>query len=138
MKYGRLLLADSHLAMLGGVHSLISALFETVVMVADEQSLPAAVTIFQPELVVVDLSLLRDGQANLATRLMESHPELRLIVLSVYDEPTVAEQMLKAGVAGFVLTRTAATDLIPAVHAVLAGGTYLSPGVQQVRERNSP
>ena len=43
MKHGRVLLADSHLGMLGGVHSLLDALFETVLMVADEQSLMEAV-----------------------------------------------------------------------------------------------
>jgi DNA-binding NarL/FixJ family response regulator len=125
VKHGRVLLADSHLGMLGGVHSLLGALFETVLMVADERSLTEALTTFQPDLVVVDLSLPGEGEANIARRLMERYPELRLIVLSVHDEPTVAGQMLGTGVAGFVLKRSAATELIPAVKEVLAGGTYV-------------
>jgi DNA-binding NarL/FixJ family response regulator len=131
MKYGRALLADSHLSMLGGVHSLLDALFETVLMVADERSLMEAVMTFKPDLVVVDLSLPREGEANIAGRLLGGHPDLRLIVLSVHDEPTVAGQMLSAGVAGFVLKRSAATDLIPAVMEVLRGGTYSSPALQR-------
>ena len=131
MKYGRVLLADSHLNMLGGAHSLLDALFETVLMVADEHSLMDAIADFKPSLVVVDLSLPDLGEANIAKRLMQKHPDLRLIVLSVYDDPTVAAQLGNVGVAGFVLKRTVATDLVPAVHQVLQGGTYLSAAVRQ-------
>ena len=57
MKYARVYLADSHLGMLEGVHSLLNDLFDNVLMVADERSLVDVATIFEPDLVVVDLSL---------------------------------------------------------------------------------
>ena len=119
-----------HLGVLGGVHGLLAALFETVLMVADERSLIDALSTFRPDLVVVDLSLPREAGADVARRLMGQHPELRLIVLSVHDEPMVVSHLLKAGVAGFVLKRAAGTDLIPAVKEVLRGGTYVSPALQ--------
>jgi DNA-binding NarL/FixJ family response regulator len=125
MRFGRVLLADSHLNMLGGVHSLLESSFETLLMVADERSLADAIMTFKPDLVVVDLSLPGDGEVNIAKRLLERHPDLRLIVLSVHDEPTVVSQILSAGAAGYVLKRVAATDLIPAVNEVLGGGTYV-------------
>jgi DNA-binding NarL/FixJ family response regulator len=130
MKYARVLLADSHLNMLGGVHGLLEARFEVVLMVADERSLEDAATTFRPDLVVVDLSLPRAGEVDIARRLLGRHPGLRLIVLSVHDEPTVVAQMLGAGVAGFVLKRAMGTDLLPAVQEVLRGGTYVSPALQ--------
>jgi DNA-binding NarL/FixJ family response regulator len=136
MKYGRVLLADSHLNMLGGVHSLLDELFRTVLMVADERSLEDAVKTFKPDLVVVDLSLPGEGEANVARRLLGRHPGLRLIVLSVHDEPTVVSLVRSAGVAGFVLKRAAATDLIPAVEAVLGGQVYVSAAVQQDRHES--
>jgi DNA-binding NarL/FixJ family response regulator len=137
VKNGRILLADSHLGMLGGVHSLLDALFETVLMVADERSLLEAVATFKPDLVVVDLSLPNEGEANIARRLMVSHPDLRIIVLSVHDEPTVVGHLLSAGVAGFVLKRAAATDLIPAIKEVLRGHVYVSAAVQQDHNESS-
>jgi DNA-binding NarL/FixJ family response regulator len=137
MKHGRVLLADSHLGILGGVHSLLYTLFETVLMVADERSLIEAVTTYKPDLVVVDLSLRSEGEANVARRLMQRDPALRLIVLSVHDEPTVIGHMLSAGVAGFVLKRAAATDLILAVKEVLQGKVYVSAAVQQDRHESS-
>ena len=135
LKHGRVLLADSHLGMLGGVHSLLDAMFESVLMVADERSLFDTVTTLKPDLVVVDLSLPCEGQANIARRLMEQHPGLRLIVLSVHDEPTAVGPILSAGVAGFVLKRTAATELVPAVAEVLRGGSYVCQSIRaRIRE----
>jgi DNA-binding NarL/FixJ family response regulator len=131
VKYDRVLVADGHLGMLGGVHTLLDALFETVLMVADERSLVDAIATFQPDLVVLDLSLPNEGETHIARRLLERHPELRLLVLSVHDEPTVMGQMMSAGVAGFVLKRSAATDLIPAVEEVLRGGTYVCPALHE-------
>jgi DNA-binding NarL/FixJ family response regulator len=130
MKHGRVLLADGHLGILGGVHALLDALFEIVLMVADERSLNDAVKTFKPDLVVVDLSLPRTGEVNVARSLMERDSSLRVIVLSVHDDPTVAGQLLNAGVAGFVLKRAAATDLVIAIDQVLRGGTYVYPALR--------
>jgi DNA-binding NarL/FixJ family response regulator len=129
MKHGRVLLADGHVGMLQGVHSLLETMFDTVVMVADEKSLFDAVTILRPDLVVVDMSLPGCAESNIARRLVERYPALRLIILSVHDEPSVASQIRNAGAAGFVLKRAAATDLVPAVREVLGGGVYVSPAV---------
>jgi two-component system secretion response regulator SsrB len=99
-------------------------------MLADERSLMDAIAEFKPCLVVVDLSLPDAGEVNIAKRLIERYPDLRLIVLSIHDEPAVAAQVLQLGVAGFVLKRTAATDLVPAVREVLRGSVYASAGVR--------
>jgi DNA-binding NarL/FixJ family response regulator len=118
------------LNVLGGVHSLLGAMFESVLMVADERSLIDPLATFKPDLVVVDLSLPRQGETDIARLLLGCQPDLRLIVLSVHDEPTVVRQLLSAGVAGFVLKRSAATDLIPAIEQVLGGSTYVCPTLQ--------
>jgi DNA-binding NarL/FixJ family response regulator len=115
--------------MLQGVYSLLDGLFETVLMVADERSLIEAIATFKPDLVVVDLSLPYGGEANVARRLLVRHPDLRLIVLSVHDDPTVATLIRDTGAAGFVLKRSTATDLLPAIREVLRGGTYVSPSL---------
>ncbi len=131
MRRGSVLLADSHLALLQGVHSLLASLFLSVVMVADEGSLLETIERLDPDLVVVDLSMPVQEGTNVARQLMHRFPHLRLIALSVHDEPTVATQIRNEGVAGFVLKRTAATDLVAAVEAVLAGGSFVSPSVRE-------
>lgn len=133
MKYGRVLLADSHLNMVSGVYSLLETIFESVLMVSDEHSLLEAVSTFHPDLVIVDLSLpspSEDAGVNVAIRLKRHDPELRLIVLSLYDDPNVVDKVRSAGAVGFVLKRSVGSDLLPAVHEVLAGGKYLSPAVR--------
>jgi DNA-binding NarL/FixJ family response regulator len=54
---------------------------------------------------------------------------LRLIILSVHDEPEYIDECLAAGAEGFVLKRSAVDDLVPAVDAVLRGETYVSPSL---------
>jgi DNA-binding NarL/FixJ family response regulator len=135
MKAGRVLLADCHLNMLEGIHTLLETLFETVVMVADERSLIEAIVTFEPDLVVVDLSLPVEG-GNIVRQLLDRYPALRVIVLSVYDEPVLASQILESGAAGFVLKRSAATDLLPAIQEVLRGGRYASPALHRQRGRD--
>jgi DNA-binding NarL/FixJ family response regulator len=115
--------------MLGAVRGLLNGLCSTVVMVADEASLLAAAGRVQPDLVVVDLSLPVAGSRNIVAQLGERFPLLRVIALSVHDEPEAARAALKVGARGYVLKRTAVTDLVEAVGVVLAGGTYVSPAV---------
>ncbi len=128
MKQGRVLLADRHHNMLEGIRGLLETMFEAVVMVADEQSLLEAAEKLAPDLAIVDLSMPVSEDVNVARRLKTRHPGLRVIILSVHDEPTAVKEALAAGALGFVLKRSAATDLIPAVEEVRQGRTYISPG----------
>ena len=125
----RVLVADSHLEMLRGVHSLIESVCDSIVMVADERSLIDVLDVLQPALVIIDLSLPNAEQGDLARRLMAAHPELVIIVLSVHDESAVVRQMFSAGIAGYVLKQSAVSELAPAVEAVLTGGRYVSSAV---------
>jgi DNA-binding NarL/FixJ family response regulator len=106
----------------------LAPLFEAVVMVADERSLLEVAERLKPELAVVDLSLPVSDEVNVARRLKSQHPLLKVIMLSVHDEPAVVKAVLETGAVGFVLKRSAATDLIPAVQEALQGRTYVSPG----------
>jgi len=132
MKHGTVVLADSHSPMLEGVRSLLEGHFEAVVMVADEASLLQAVEKVEPELAIVDLSFPRENMnsGNIAAMLRRSFPNLKLIMLSVHDEPVVVERMLEMDAAGYVLKGSATTDLLPAIEEVLAGGTFVSPAIR--------
>jgi DNA-binding NarL/FixJ family response regulator len=136
MKHGCVILADRHQDMLEGIRGLLETIFETVVMVAEKDSLFEAAERLEPDLSIVDLSLPISGDINIIRQLKERFPDLKLIMLSVHDEQSVIEQVLSSGAAGFVLKRTAGTDLIPAVEKVLGGHTYVSAD-KAVRTRKS-
>ena len=109
------LLADRHHGLAEGVRGLLETAFGSVVMVADETSLLDAAGRLHPDVAVVDLSLAQAGSLNWLRALRERCPGLKVIVLSVHDEPNVRRAALEAGADAFVLKRAIATDLMPAV-----------------------
>jgi DNA-binding NarL/FixJ family response regulator len=137
VKQERVLLADKHQNMLAGVRTLLESMFEKIFMVADEESLLEAAEMISPNLIVADLSLPVTKEINIARRLKKTFPEIKLIILSVHDEPTVIKECMDAGAAGFVLKRTAVNDLVPAIEAVLQDVKYVSPSAMNKFE-NSP
>jgi DNA-binding NarL/FixJ family response regulator len=127
MKYGSAILADIHHNMLEGLRVLLESTFSTVVMVADLNSLYDAVNKIHPDLVVVDLSMATKCEANIAVKIKELHPDLRFIVLSIHDDQDVARKILDAGSMAYVLKRSTATDLLPAIESAMKGKKFISP-----------
>ena len=124
------LLADRHHSLSEGVRGLLETAFGTIFMVADEASLLDGVNRLAPSVTIVDLALAGGEWLRLLRTLHERSPASKLIVLSLYDELSVARAAMGVGVDGFVLKRALATDMLDAVAAVLNGGCYISPGVR--------
>ena len=112
------LLADRHHGLAEGVRGLLETAFGSVVMVAEETSLLEGAARLQPDVAVVDLSLSHGRSLGWLRALKERCPDLKVIVLSVHDEPTVRHAALEAGADEFVLKRAIVTDLLPAVDRV--------------------
>jgi two-component system secretion response regulator SsrB len=123
------ILADRHHGLTEGVRGLLSTTFDAVVMVADETSLFESAGRIKPALAVVDLGLVRGEGLQWLPRLRSLCPYLRLIVLSVHDQPSVCRKVMEAGADAFVLKRSIATDLLAAIDAVQAGRSYVSPDI---------
>jgi DNA-binding NarL/FixJ family response regulator len=113
----------------GVVRLLLKEIRSAMLMVADEPSLTEAVSGAQFDLVIADLSFPISSRENVPRLLHRLNPNLKAIILSVHDEETVVDECLAAGVKGFVLKRSASTDLLAAVDAVLKGETYISPAI---------
>ena len=114
-------MADRHLGLMEGVRDLLETEFEAVVMVGDEVSLFESVRQLHVGIAVVDLSLRRRDGLGLIRRMRSNFPQLKLIALSVHDEKTAELAAIEAGANGFVLKHSIATDLLPAIDAVLVG-----------------
>ncbi|MFO1306041.1 MAG: response regulator transcription factor [Burkholderiales bacterium] len=120
------LLGERHHTLSEGVRGLLETAFDAVFMVADEASLLEGAARLQPALVVVDLGLAGGDLPRLAARLRECAPSARLLLLSVHDECTIASDALDAGADGLVVKSQIATELLPAVDAILAGRRFFS------------
>lgn len=112
------LLADRHHGLTEGVRGLLATAFGSVVMVADEASLIEGAGRLHPDMAIVDLSLARNSGLAWLHTLRHDCPDLKVIVLSVHDEQSVRDAVMRAGANAFVLKRAIATDLLRAVDAV--------------------
>jgi len=126
MSCGHVVLADTHSNMLEGMRRMIETLAESVIMVADEPSLIHAIHRMKPDLVIVDLSFQVSGAANVVRLIKLNQPAIKVIVVSLYDDPTVVTEATEAGAQGFVIKRRAVVDLVPAIYEVCQGRPYVS------------
>lgn len=83
----------------------------------------------RPDVLLLDLSMPGMGGLAAAERIALDCPEIRIVVLTVHEEPSYVERLTRAGAAGYVLKRTAAATLGHAIRVVAAGGSYVDPAV---------
>jgi DNA-binding NarL/FixJ family response regulator len=79
--------------------------------------------------VVLDVSMPGLSGAQAAERLRRECPKVKVLTLTFYEDKGYLRQLLEAGVAGYVLKRAAAAELIRAIRTVAAGGVYLDPAL---------
>jgi len=118
MRCKRVVLADQHPVMLEGIRRMLETEAESVLMVADEASLMQAVETVLPDLVIADLSFPVFGGTNVVRLLKQRHPDIKVIILSVHEDPAAVNEVAAAGAEAFVLKRRAVVDLIPAIRKV--------------------
>jgi DNA-binding NarL/FixJ family response regulator len=86
--------------------------------------------IYRPEMMLLDVSMPVMGGFPAAKYLREHLPELQIILVSQYNQKAYAEEALEIGVRGYIVKSAAASELEPAIHAVLDGGTFVSPTIR--------
>jgi len=121
------ILADRHLGLAEGVRGLLEVAFDTVYVVADQESLCEGARRLSPTLIVLDLPIAGGDVNELLDNIRELSPDSRVIVLTVHDQATVAKLALAAGANSVVLKRCVSRDLVPAIDAVLLGKEFVSP-----------
>jgi len=85
----------------------------------------------RPDVLLMDVGLKGTNGIALAEQLGLSHPGLRVLMFSMYDNPEYVQRALQAGARGYVLKDAPASEIVAAIEAVAAGGTYLSTGISQ-------
>jgi DNA-binding NarL/FixJ family response regulator len=76
---------------------------------------------------VLDVGLPDIDGIEVARSVRKAHPNLRILALSVHEEPQFVQRMLKAGADGYVVKSAAAAELMGAIRSLNAGQRYLSP-----------
>ena len=130
----RILIADDHNVVAEGLRHLIQAQpdMQVLATVADGREAVRQAAELRPDIVLMDLSMPELNGADATRAILEHEPQCRVIVLSMYAEREYVRRAVKAGALGYVVKRSAATELVEAIRAVHAGSRYLSQKVADV------
>lgn len=127
----RVLLADDHTIVRQGVRMVLEAMGDMAVVAEAEDGQQAVQLASQlrPDVAVVDLTMPRLNGVEAIRQIRRDCPDTEVVVLSVHDSEAYVVQALRAGAAGYVLKRNAATELAAAIRAAHEGQAYLHPAV---------
>jgi DNA-binding NarL/FixJ family response regulator len=127
MSKPRLLLADDHTILLEGLKALLAADFEVVATAGDGREDLQATETYRPDIVLLDISMPGLNGIEVARRLCQSKSGAQVVVLTMHPDLSFVRAAFAAGVSGYVLKQSAATELITALHNVGKGRPYVSP-----------
>lgn len=125
------LLADDHRLVREALRSALAqeADIRVVAEVGEGAAAIESVRSLQPDVAVLDIGLPDLNGIEVAARVQALHLPTRIVALSAYSDKRFVTEMLRAGAAAYVSKSAAGTELVVAIRAVAAGGSYLSPDV---------
>jgi DNA-binding NarL/FixJ family response regulator len=125
----RVLLADDHRIVAEGLKRVLDDDFELVGIVEDGRALIAAAKKLQPDVIVADISMPHLNGIDALAQLKMHNPEVKVVFLTMHQDPAYARRALAAGAAGFVVKHSAPAELVMAIHAGLKGQTFITPAL---------
>jgi len=127
----RVLLADHHAVVRQGFRLILESQPD-IEIIGEAANGRDAVTMserLQPDIVVMDVGMTELNGIEATRRLASVAPRCRVLALSMHKDAVYVREILKAGARGYLLKRSAASDLKDAIRAVHAGQRYLHPAV---------
>jgi DNA-binding NarL/FixJ family response regulator len=130
----RIVLADDHTVMRSGLKLLLEQEpgFQVVGEASDGRAAIQIVEKTAPNVVVMDIAMPLLNGIEAAARIRVSKPKTAVIVLSMHSDESYVLRALKSGVRGYLLKDSAESDLISAVHSVMAGKPFFSPAISNM------
>jgi DNA-binding NarL/FixJ family response regulator len=124
-------MADDHPIVLAGMKALVAADpgLEIVGEARDGRTALQMAKDLRPDAAVLDIGMPGLNGLEVALALRAEAPEIRVVILTVHEDRAYLRQLLEAGVSAYLLKRSAAEELVRAIHAVAEGGLYLDPAI---------
>jgi DNA-binding NarL/FixJ family response regulator len=129
----RIVLADDHDLVRSGIKALLSMVdgVDVIAEARDGRELIALVESQNPDVVMTDISMPgMDGIAAIS-EIHNKHPQVRLLVLSMYDTVDFVKRAVASGACGYLMKDAPPFELEQAVRSVMATGSYFSPAIAQ-------
>ncbi len=129
----RVLLVDDHPMVREGLRARLSRVphLQVVGEAGDAAEALRQLELGRPDVVLQDVGLKDGNGIDLVQAMLARQPGLRVLMFSMYDNPEYVQRALQAGARGYVLKETPAEEVVAAIEAVVAGGTFLSPAVSR-------
>ncbi len=127
MSLPRIILADDHPLFAEGLRALLQEDFDVIAVVEDGQALLEAVEQYAPDLVIADVSMPKLNGIECVRKLRSSHPNLKIILLTMHEEISLATAAMQSGASGYLLKNGGTVEVLRAVRTALVGGTHVSP-----------
>jgi DNA-binding NarL/FixJ family response regulator len=129
MKLPRVILADDHTLVADALAQLLAPHCEIVATVADGHALLDSAALLNPDVVVVDIAMPLLNGLEAGRQLKEKMPGVKLVFLTMNEDPELAVEAIKAGASAYVSKKSAASELLSAIQVVLRGKTYVTPKI---------
>jgi len=122
-----ILIADDHAILAEALRVLLEKTYAVVGVVANGRALVSEATRLKPDVMVVDIAMPLLNGLDAARRVRELVPNIKIVFLTMKDDPNLAAAALELGGVGFVLKLSAAQELLTAIDCVLRNEPYLTP-----------
>jgi DNA-binding NarL/FixJ family response regulator len=123
----RVLIADDHNIVAEGLRSVLEKSCEVIGIVQDGRQLLVEAPKLKPDVIVLDIGMPLLNGLDAAEQLRPLLPGVKLVFLTMKDDPNLAAAALGLGAVGYVLKHSAASELLKAVTEVLQGKSYVTP-----------
>lgn len=134
MRLPRVILADDHAMILEAFCKLLQPHYEIVATASDGRALLEVAAKLKPDVVVADLAMPLLGGMEAGLRLKEDMPEVKLIFLTMNEDPDLAVEAMASGASGYLLKKSAGSELFLAIERALKGKTYVTPQIARGME----
>ena len=125
------LMADDHPIVLAGMKALVAEdpTLEVIGEARDGRTALQLARELRPKTAVLDIGMPLLNGLEVAQALRTEAPQTRVVILTVHEDRAYLRQSLEAGIAAYVLKRSAGEELVRAIHAAAEGGLYLDPAI---------
>jgi two-component system response regulator NreC len=130
----RVMIADDHAILRAGLRMLVNAQadMEVVAEAADGEKAVQTAREAKPDVALLDLTMPRVGGMKALAGMARDCREIRVLVLTMHDDPAYLRSALAAGASGYLLKRAVDAELIAAIRAVHRGGIFLDPRLANI------
>ena len=123
----QILIADDHVLFAEALRVLLEKSYRVADTVGDGRALLSAAARLNPDVIVVDIGMPLLNGLDAAQQIRKQLPKVKIVFLTMQDNPNLAAAALELGSVAFVLKHSAGSELLKAIEEVLHGKSYLTP-----------